>query len=97
MTQLMEIPLWDNTIFQTTTRQAYRCPRLMRLGVYQVADMMKHGRVDTQKVLLLAPIWRGLYQETLEYMLRKRDEGKQNIILKGKEVTISQWKLKHVA
>uniref|UniRef100_A0A7S1IBV4 Uncharacterized protein n=1 Tax=Eutreptiella gymnastica TaxID=73025 RepID=A0A7S1IBV4_9EUGL len=51
MAQMMEIPLWDNTIFQTDTGVCYRCPKLMRMGAYQVADMIENGGVD--KLLLL--------------------------------------------
>ena len=97
MARMMDIPLWDNTIFQTDTGVRYRCPKLMRLGVYQVADMIENGGVDRQKVQMLAPTWRGQYQQKLEFMLRQRDAGKESVVIRGKEVPMTQWKLNRVA
>ena len=94
MSQMAQIPLWDNTIFQTGTGVSYRCPRLMRMGVYQVGDLMIGDRIEEDKVRLIAPTWRELYRTGIQWMQRQRDEGKKEIDIGGQRVKVEQWSLK---
>ena len=67
----------------------------MRMGVYQVADMIVNGGVDRQNIQMLAPTWRDLYQQKLEFMLRQRDAGEECIAIRGKEVPMTHLPSPH--
>ena len=88
MSQMAQIPLWDNTIFQTDTGVSYRCPRLMRMGVYQVGDMLIGDRIEEDKVNLIAPTWKELYRKGLQWKQRQRDGGKKEIAIGGQHVAV---------
>ena len=96
MSQMAQILLWDKTVFQTDTGVSYRCPRLMRMGVYQVGDMLVGGRIEEEKVSLIAPTWRELYRKGIQWMQRQRDGGKKEIAIGGQHVAMEQWSLKNV-
>ena len=88
MSQMTQIPLWDNTIFQTGTGVSYRCPRLMKMGVYQVGDPMMGDRIEEEKVSLIAPTWRELYRKGIQWRQRQQDGGKKEIEIGGQRVTV---------
>ena len=94
---MAQIPLWDNTIFQTDTGVSYRCPRLMRMGVYQVGDMMVGDRIAEDKVSLIAQTWRELYRKGIQWMQRQRDGGKKEMTIGRQCVSVDQWTLKNVS
>ena len=62
-----------------------------------MADMIVDGGVDRQKIQMLAPTWRDVYQRKLEFMLRQKDARKECIVIRGKEVPMTQWNLKQAA
>ena len=59
VSQMQHIPLWDNTVFQTSTGVGYRSPKLVRMGVFQVGDLLVNDRLDEEKVKHIAPTWQG--------------------------------------
>ena len=96
MVQLAQIPLWDNTVFQTNTGVSYRCPKLMRMGVYQVGDLLVGDKLDEEKLRHIAPTWRELYRRGIMWMLRQRDGGKEEISIGGQHLAMEQWSMKNV-
>ena len=44
------LPLWNTAIFQRATGPTYQCPALIRKGVLQVGDLLKHGGLDEEKL-----------------------------------------------
>ena len=56
---MLQIPLWDNTVFQTDTGVSYRSPKLMRMGVFQVGDLLVNDKLDEEKMRHIAHTWQG--------------------------------------
>ena len=90
MAQMLLIPLWDNTVFQTDTGVSYRSLKLMRMGAFQVGDLLVNDKLDEEKVGHIAQTWQGLYRQGVPWMLRQRDEGKEEIRIKGQRVTMDR-------
>ena len=84
-------------MFQTDTGVSYKSPKLMRMGVFQVGDLLVADKLDEEKVKHIAPTWQGLYRQGIQWMLRQRDEGKEEIRIRGQQVAMDQWALKKVA
>ena len=97
ITQMAQIPLWDNTVFQTDTGVSYKSSKLVRMGVLKVEDLLVMDKLDKEKMRHIAPTWQGLYRQGIQWMLKQRDEGKEEIRIRGQQVAVDQWALKKVA
>ena len=76
MAQLAQIPLGANRVVESGTGESYRSPKLVRMGVFQVGDLLVGDKLDEEKVRCIAPTWRELYRRGIMWMLRQRDGGK---------------------
>ena len=79
------------------TGVSYKSPKLIRMGVFQVGDLLEADKLDEEKVKHIAPTWQGLYRQGVQWMLRQRDEGKEDIRISGQHIEMDQWALKRVA
>ena len=57
-------------MFQTGTWVSYRSPKLMRMGVFQVGDLLVNDKLDEEKVRHIAQTWQGLYRQGILWMQR---------------------------
>ena len=58
-----------------------------------MGDLLVNDKLDEENA---APTWQGLYRQGVQWMLRQRDEGGEEIRIRGQHVAMDQWVLKKV-
>ena len=89
------LPLWNSSYFTTKTGTPYVSPKLLRKGVTTVGDIRRGRGVDEEKLHDVAPTWRPLYRQKVDWILAQEEMAQARICPPGASMP-GKWKLKDI-
>ena len=91
--EVNKVPLWNSTYFSTPTGTLYVSPKLVWKGVTTVGDKRKGRSIDEEKLKDIAPTWRPLYSQRVDWIIVQEEMAEKGIALPGERMP-EGWKLR---
>ena len=89
------VPLWNSSYCTTKIGTPYVSPKLLRKGITTVGDIRRGRAVDEERLLDIAPTWRPLYRQKVDWILAQEEMAQGTICLPGPSMP-ERWKLKDI-
>ena len=95
---VLELPLWNSSIFRSKGGAMYQNSRLMKKGVHTVKQMIYEGELDKGKMRHIPITWRGIYRSKLTWLIIEWASMKKEVQILGPRLPGPQeWTLRRVA